>query len=361
VIPFVDLAREYRQLRAEIDGALDRVLESGHFVLDTEVEAFEEEFAGALGCASAVGVNSGTDALTIALDAVGVGAGGEVVTVSHSFVSTATAIVNNGASPVFVDIDPDTYCMDTARLEAAVTEDTAAIVPVHLYGHPVEMEPVVAVARAHDVPVVEDACQAHLARCGDRAVGTIGAVGCFSFYPTKNLGAYGDGGAIVTDDPDIAAHARAARNVGRPGEHRDLVGMNSRLDELQAAILREKLPYVEEWNERRREIAARYTDALADTGLVLPDERDDVTHAYHLYVVRTGNRRAFRDHLESGGVRTLVHYPVPIHRQSAYRAFSNRPLPVTERVTDEIVSLPIHPWLHDEEVTAVIEAVRSFA
>ncbi len=361
MIPFVDLSREYETIQDEIDDAVSRVLESGYFVLGEEVETFEREFADYVGAERGVGVNSGTDALALALDALGVGPGDEVITVSHTFVATANAIVENGATPVFVDVDPETYCMDTTQLEAAITEDTAAIVPVHLYGHPVDMDSVMQVADRHDLAVVEDACQAHGAEYRGRQVGTFGDAACFSFYPVKNLGAYGDGGIVVTDDDEIADFVEVARNVGQTEKyHHEMVGANSRLDEIQAAILRAKLPYLDEWNERRREIAAAYDEAFTDSNLVTPESADYATHVYHLYVVRHERREAFRDHLDDAGVQTLVHYPVPVHEQSAYDYLDAGPYPVTERVTDRIVSLPMFPWMQEAEVAEVINRVQSF-
>lgn len=361
MIPFVDLSREYESLKSEIDSAINRVLETGYFVLGDEVEAFEKEFANWVGAEYGVGVNSGTDALSLALDAVGVEPGDEVITVSHSFISTANAIVDNGATPVFVDIDPESYCMDVDKLEDTVTEDTAAIVPVHLYGHPVEMETVMDVADRHNLAVVEDACQAHGATYHDQPVGTFGDAACFSFYPVKNLGAYGDGGAAVTNNPEIAEHIATARDVGQSEKyHHEMVGMNSRLDEIQAAILREKLPYMDEWNERRRKIATRYTQSLSNTNVVTPNVADEVSHVFHLYVVRSQQRDRLRKHLEDAGVQTLVHYPIPIHDQTPYQHLNAGQLHITDRVTDEIVSLPSFPWMSDTEVDETIAAVKSF-
>lgn len=361
MIPFIDLSREYETLQDEIDDAISRVLESGYFVLGDEVEAFEQEFADYVGVEHGVGVNSGTDALKFALDALGVGPGDEVVTVSHTFVATADAIVENGATPVFVDVDPKTYCMDTDQLKAAVTDDTAAIVPVHLYGQPVDMDTVLEVAERHDLAVVEDACQAHGAEYRGQRVGTFGDAACFSFYPVKNLGAYGDGGIVVTDDETVANHVEIARNVGQTEKyHHEMVGANSRLDELQAAILRAKLPHLDEWNERRREIAATYAGAFVDTTLVTPETAGHATHVYHLYVVRHERRDTLRDHLHDAGVQTLVHYPTPVHEQPSYRHLDAGPFPVTERVTDEILSLPMFPWMSKKEVAKVVDAVGSF-
>lgn len=360
-IPFIDLSPEYSYLRDDIQGAVNRVLESGHFVLSDEVDAFEEEFASYLNVSEVVGLNSGSDALELALDAVGVESGDEVIIPSHTFISTANAIVANGAEPVFVDIDERTYCMDTDQLEAAVTPDTAAIVPVHLYGQPVEMDTIMDVAVRYDLAVVEDACQAHGARYRGTKVGTIGDIGCFSFYPVKNLGAYGDGGALITDDSVIAERVRTARNVGQSKKYyHEMIGQNSRLDELQAAILREKLPHLEKWNDRRRELAALYREELAETDLDPPKVRGYVTHAFHLYVVQHEQRDALRAYLEDVGVQTLIHYPIPVHRQPPYRDRTDTSLPVTERVTDKIISLPLHPWMRDVEVIEVAKKISGF-
>ncbi len=361
-VSFVDLTREYEQIESEIDGALEDVLHSGRFIQGDHVEAFEEEFAAFVDTEYGVGVNSGSDALTLALRALGVGPGDEVITVSHTFVSTANAAVKNNARPVFVDVDPKTLCMDVDALEDAVTEETAAIVPVHLYGQPVEMEPIVELAEEYGLAVVEDASQAHGATYDGKPVGSFGDVGCFSLYPTKNLGAYGDAGVLVTDDVDVAAELRSLRDYGRTDKYQyERVENHSRLDEMQAAILREKLRYLDEWNARRRTAASEYRDLLADTRAEPLGIQEGVEHVYHLFVVRHPDRDGLRRHLEANGIDAIIHYPIPVHEQPAYADHESRhDLAVTERATDQILSLPIHPWITNEELEAVTAAVQAF-
>ena len=358
-VPFCDLKREYAALESEIDRAIKRVLKSGRYVQGDEVEGFEREFSRYAGTKYCIGVNSGTDALLITVGALGIGPGDEVITVSHTFISTADAIVHWGATPVFVDIDETTYCMDATDAEHAITDRTKAIIPVHLYGHPADMDPIIEMAERHGLSVIEDACQAHGAEYSGTKVGTIGDAGCFSFYPAKNLGAYGDAGVIVTDNGDIAGKARALRNYGqyRRYEH-DIIGFNSRMDEVQAAILGVKLGYLDEWNARRRSLAAVYLDKLADTGLLLPHEKTYAKHVYHLFAVRHSDRTSITGHLRDSGIQTLIHYPVPIHMQKPYVGAASRTLPRTERVCDEVFSLPMNPWVKDEEIEFVIDELR---
>jgi dTDP-4-amino-4,6-dideoxygalactose transaminase len=269
--------------------------------------------------------------------------------------------MRNGATPVFVDIDLDTFCVDPATVEERITERTKAIMPVHLYGQPAEMDALLEIARRHDLFVIEDSCQAHGAEYRGQRIGGLGHVSCFSFYPTKNLGAYGDGGMVTTDDETLAEKLRLLRNYGQPRKyHHELVGINSRLDEIQAAILRVKLRYLDEWNERRRQSAALYRELLRDADIVLPVERPHVRHVYHLYVVRSRHRDALQRRLSQGGVQTQIHYPIPVHRQLAYAAVaSDVDLPVTERVCGEVLSLPMHPWLDREEVRQVADIITS--
>lgn len=362
-VPYVDLAAGYRSLKSELDEAVARVLASGAYVLGENVQAFEAEFAHWLGVAEVATVGSGTDALCLTLQALGVGAGDEVITVSHTAVNTALAISKAGATPVLVDVELDTYCLDTAALEAAATERTRAVMPVHLYGHPVDMSSVMEFADTRGLPVIEDCAQAHGASWQGRRVGTIGVAGCFSFYPTKNLGACGDGGAVATDKADLAARIRALGNCGQ-SEKRYLnvyKGEVSRLDEVQAAILRVRLKALDHWTERRREVAAFYVRALADSGLVLPVEREGARHVYHLYVVRSKARDRLREHLAAEGVQSLVHYPTPVHLQPAYADLRTKPLPVTEKVVGEILSLPIFPEITEGQLQKVASAVGSFA
>jgi len=362
-VKFGDLAREYRSIRSEIEAAIAGVLSRGWFVLGPEVEAFEREFAAYLGATYCVGVASGTEALALALMACGVGCGDEVITVAHTAVPTVSAISLVGGLPVFVDILPETCLMDVRCVEVAITPRTRAIVPVHLYGQCVDMAALLEVAGRHAIPVVEDAAQAHGAIDRGRKAGTIGLMGCFSFYPSKNLGCYGDGGAVVTSDPELYEKLTMLRNYGQSDRyHHKIKGLNSRLDELQAAILLVKLRYLDEWNRRRCSIAQKYDHGLQGLPLVTPVEAEGRHHIYHLYVIQTPHRNALHRFLHEQGIQTLVHYPVPVHRQEAYAelGYAHGSLPVTERLADEVLSLPVYPQLGDDEVHAVIEAVRRF-
>jgi dTDP-3-amino-3,4,6-trideoxy-alpha-D-glucose transaminase len=381
-LPFNDLRAEYLAAKHAIDAAVARVLDSGWYILGKEVAQFEEEFAAYLNDdwqtttrtavpvqsqtpkskVTCVAVNSGTDALHLALRACDVGPGDEVITVSHTAVATAAAIRLTGATPVFVDIDPATYTMDPAALAAAITERTKAIVPVHLYGHPAAMGEILALARQHGVRVIEDCAQAHGARYQGERVGTLGDLGCFSFYPTKNLGALGDGGAVVGRDPALIDRVRRLREYGWTPQARYISqeeGLNSRLDELQAAILRVKLHYLEMWNDRRRKLAAHYRAGLPAT-LTLPTEQPGCYHVYHLYVVRTPARDDFRQRLQAAGISTAIHYPAPVHQQPAYaHAPLRHPLPNTEAVAAQIVSLPLHPHLTKAEIEHIIDVANA--
>lgn len=360
VITFVDLSGEYAQISQEVTQAVQRVLTKGSFVLGAEVEKFEEEFSKYAGAKYGIGVNSGSDALFLGLKALGIGEGDEVITVSHTFISTADAIIRNGAKPVFVDIDPDTYCIDVSRIEERITSRTKAILPVHLYGHPADIEPVTELARNYHLFVVEDACQAHGAEYRGRRVGGIGDLGCFSFYPIKNLGAYGDGGMIVTDDQELAGKLRMLRNYGQPQKyHHDFVGVNSRLDEIQASILSVKLTYLDKWNDKRRRVAKLYDELLGDSHVIKPVEKEYARHVYHLYVIRCKERDRLQQNLSANGIQTLIHYPIPVHRQKAYQGLAaDTDMPVTERICQEILSLPMHPFLGEDEVQAVAQCAR---
>ncbi|MEN6428675.1 MAG: DegT/DnrJ/EryC1/StrS family aminotransferase [Phycisphaerales bacterium] len=364
MIEFVCLKREQEAIADEIREAIERVLRRGWFILGEESEGFEAEFAQYIGAKFAVGLNSGSDAILLALRALGIGDGDEVITPSHTFISTVDGIVRNGAKPVFVDIDPRTFCLDATRIEERITERTKAIMPVHLYGQPADMESIMAIAERHRLFVVEDSCQAHGALYKGRKVGGIGHVGCFSFYPTKNLGACGDGGMVTTNDEEIAKRLRLLRNYGQPRKyHHVLVGINSRLDEMQAAILRVKLRYLDEWNERRRKSASLYDELLSDAGVGTPVELPHVRHVYHLYVIRAKDRDALERRLSQNGVQSQIHYPIPVHRQEAYtRIASGVELPATDQACGEILSLPMHPWLNPEDVrrvAAIIAANRA--
>jgi dTDP-4-amino-4,6-dideoxygalactose transaminase len=363
LIPQADPRRNYISHRGEIDAAIGLVLEHGRYVLGENVAAFEEEFAAWLGARSAVGVASGTDAVRLALAACDIGAGDEVITVSHTAIATVAAIELTGAAPVLVDVDQQTLTIDSARIEEAIGPRSRAIVAVHLYGHPAAMDEILGVADRHGLTVVEDCAQAHGSKWRGRGVGTLGAVAAFSFYPTKNLGGFGDGGMVVTNDPDIAARVRRLREYGW-NEQRSSVepGVNSRLDEMQAAVLRVKLGHLERENDLRRGIAARYAEGLASaSALELPREAPGARHVYHLYVVRTPQRDALASHLRSRGIGTAVHYPVPVHLQPAYCGrLRTGPLPVTERAGREVLSLPMFAELTASEVEAVINGVLAF-
>jgi len=361
-IPQADPRRSYIAHRGEIDRAIALVLGNGRYVLGEEVAAFEEEFAAWLGARFAVGVASGTDAVRLALAACGIGAGDEVITVSHTAIATVAAIELLGATPVLVDVDEQTLTIDPARIEEAIGPRSRAIVTVHLYGHPAAMDGILAVAVRHGLTVVEDCAQAHGSKWHGRRVGTIGAAAAFSFYPTKNLGALGDGGMVVTNDPDVAARVRRLREYGW-NEQRSSVepGMNSRLDEIQAAVLRVKLGHLDRENDLRRGIAARYAEGLASAALELPSEASQARHVYHLYVVRTSRRDALAGHLRSRGIGTAIHYPLPVHLQPAYGSrLRTGPLPVTERAGREVLSLPMFAELTSPEVEAVIDGVLMF-
>lgn len=350
---------QYAAHRDEIRAAIDRVLDGGRYILGPEVEAFESEFAAYCQSGYAIGVGSGTDALHLALAALGVGAGDEVITTAHSAVATAVGIRLCGAMPVFADIDPDTYTLDPADVERVVTSRTKAIVPVHLYGQTADLDALGAIAGKHGIPVVEDCAQAHGATIRGRRVGSFGAIAAFSFYPTKNLGAIGDGGAVVTADAQLAGRVRLLREYGWAERYvSHIEGANSRLDELQAAILRVKLGHLDAGNERRRFLARQYDEGLRDSGLRLPVSRDRAGHVFHLYVVSSERRDALQSHLRARGIGALVHYPVPIHLQPAYRSMAPRPLPHTERAAARVLSLPMYPELTDEDQRTVIDAVR---
>jgi dTDP-4-amino-4,6-dideoxygalactose transaminase len=365
-VPFVDLKANYERISDSIDTGIQSVIDDTAFIKGDQLTQFESEFADYLGLEHGIGVASGTDALYLALEAVGVEPGDEVVTVSHTFVSSVDGIVRHGARPRFVDIDPDTYLVDTDELSAAVTEDTAAILPVHLYGQAVDMDPVLSVANDYGVPIIEDSCQAHGAEYKGRRVGTFGDVTCFSFYPSKNLGAFGDGGFVATDDPQLAEEVRSLREYGSSEKYvHEKFGYNSRLDAIQASVLRSKLPHLDKWSAERREAASWYNTKLRDVPVVTPQVRDDAKHVYHLYVVRTDSeseREELRDFLDERGVSTGIHYPIPVHKQKSYQSleYEFAPLPETEDAARQIVSLPIYPEITEEEVDYVVDCIREF-
>ena len=358
MIPFVNLKNEYESIQNELDQAVNETLKSGNFVLGEEVKKFEEDFSNYIGSKYSVGVNSGSDALFFAVKALGIGKDDEVITVSHTFISTVDAIVKNGAKPVFVDIDPGTYCIDASKIEDKITEKTKAILPVHLYGHPADMGHIQEIAREYGLFLIEDGCQAHGAEYNGKKVGSIGDIGCFSFYPTKNLGAWGDGGITVTDNEEIKEKLRLLRNYGQSEKnYHDYVGYNSRLDEIQAAVLRVKLKHIDYWNERRRKVAMSYNELLED--VVKPLEMNYAKHVYHLYVVRHRQRDKIRQHLLYNKIQSQIHYPCPVHNQKAYfnHGYSLK-LPITEKITGEILSLPMHPWLQEIDIERICNCIK---
>ncbi len=362
-VPFGNLKAHYQAYKKELDGAVQRVLESGHFILGPELDRFEGDFAEFLCSEHVVGCASGTEAIYLALAAASVKDGDEVLVVAHTAVPTISAISMTEATPVFVDIDDQTCLMDTRQLESKITDKTKAIVPVHLYGQMVDMEPVLKTAAKHKLCVVEDVAQATGATYNGALAGTLGDFGTFSFYPSKNLGAFGDGGAVCTKSKDNFDRLLMLRNYGQSKRyHHDIVGINSRLDEIQAAILSAQLPFVSEWNDRRFDIAARYNNGLNDI-VQIPNVRKRNEHVYHLYVIQANERDTLQAYLTEKGIQTLIHYPIPAHLQKAYQYLGYKPgdLPVTERVTSRILSLPMFPELTNEQVDQVIEAIRSFS
>lgn len=362
-VPAVDLAAQYRMLKREIDGAILDVLASGHYVQGDAVEAFEREFAAFSGARYGVGVNSGTSALHLALLAAGVGPGDEVITVPLTFVATVAAIGYTGARPVLVDIEPRSFTMDPAQLEPAIGPRTKAIVPVHLYGQPAEMDAITAIARRHGLVVVEDAAQAHGALFRGRRAGSIGDLACFSFYPSKNLGACGEAGMVLTGSVGYAETLRALRDHGQDRKyHHVRRGFNYRLDALQAAILRVKLRRLGAWTESRRAHARRYDELLRGAAVETPRERPEVRHVYHQYVVRSGRRDDLQAHLAAAGIQTGIHYPVPVHLQEGFRDLGYGPgdFPVAEACTRSVLSLPIYPELTRTQVEEVAAAVCAF-
>jgi dTDP-3-amino-3,4,6-trideoxy-alpha-D-glucose transaminase len=362
-VPFLDLRALHAELQDELDAAARRVLRSERVLLGPELDAFEQGWAAYVGAGSAVGVGSGLDALSLGLRALDVGPGDEVVVPAHTFIATWLAVVHVGATPVPVDVSPTTGEWEPEAVAAAITSRTRVLMPVHLYGHPVDLDPLLALAGRHGLAVLDDAAQAHGARYRGRPVGGLTHLTAWSFYPGKNLGALGDGGALTTSDAGLDRRLRSLRNYGSTEKYvHDEIGWNSRLDELQAAMLAVKLRRLEEFNARRSRVAARYADALAGPDLVLPQDPGEATPAWHLYVVRTPHRDALRAHLTAAGIETGVHYPVPPHQQPAFAgtALAGLSLPVAERLADEVLSLPMGPHLTAADQDRAIDAVRSF-
>lgn len=362
-VPFVDLQIQYQSLRQEILEAVDRVFAQSAFILGDDVAQFEKDFASFCGCREAVGVATGCDALLWALKACGVGAGDEVITAANSYIATALAITAAGAKPVLVDCLPDSYEIDPAAVRAALTSRTKAVIPVHLYGQSADMDPILELAAAKGLIVIEDAAQAHGATYKGKSCGTFGQAGCFSFYPGKNLGAYGDGGAVVTDHPELAHQVRMLRNYGQSKKyHHEVAGWNSRLDTVQAAILRIKLRHLADWNEARRRHAASYAERLQGLPLQLSREMPGNRHIYHLYVVQVDERDRFMDYMAARGISCGIHYPIPIHLQAAYRDLGYRPgsMPVTESIAPRLVSLPMFPEMTLDQIDYTCETIRGF-
>ena len=363
VVPFVDLKAQYHTIRDEVRAEVDTVFESTQFILGDRVGEFEREFANYLGVKHAIGVGSGLDALRLALEAAGVGSGDEVIIPANTFIATALAVSGTGAKPVLVDCKEDTYQIDPSLIEQAITPRTKVIMPVHLYGQAADMSAIMEIAQSHQLEVIEDAAQAHGTRFMDQSCGSYGLAGCFSFYPGKNLGAYGDGGAIVTNSDEFAKKVNSLRNYGQKQKYVHVEkGTNSRLDTVQAAILKIKLRHLDDWNAERRNHAALYSDSLANHDLIVPALDPRSTHIFHLYVVRTRQREALQKHLADRGIQTGIHYPIPIHLQEAYAdlGFGKGAFPVTEKLADEIVSLPMYPELTQQQIEFVLEGISSF-
>lgn len=364
MIPFLDLGAAYRELKPEIEAAVARVLESGWYILGPEVEAFEAEWAAYCGARHSVGLANGLDALTLSLRALDIGPGDEVIVPSNTYIATWLAVSSVGATPIPVEPDPTTHNIDTALIEAAITPRTRAILPVHLYGQPADLDPILEIARRHGLRVIEDAAQAHGARYKGQRIGAHGDVVCWSFYPGKNLGALGDAGAITTNDASLAERIALLRNYGSKQKYvNEEAGVNSRLDPIQAAILRVKLTALDEWTERRRVLAAAYDAGLKGTGMILPNVPDWAEPVWHLYVVRTAEREALQAKLTEAGIGTLIHYPIPPHMQAAYAGLEIAPgaLPMARDMAGEVLSLPIGPHLDIEALRRVVETLRGHA
>ena len=362
-VPFVDLQGQYQLLRQEVLAAVDNVFSQSSFILGDDVAQFEKEFAAFCGARESVGVATGCDALLWALKACGIGEGDEVITAANSYIATALAITASGARPVLVDCLADSYCLDPAAVRPAITPRTKALIPVHLYGQAADMDALLSLAREFGLDVIEDAAQAHGATFRGKACGTFGRAGCFSFYPGKNLGAYGDGGAVTTDDPKIAQHLRMLRNYGQSKKYyHDITGWNSRLDTVQAAILRIKLRHLAAWNDARRRHAVAYGEQLKSTPLILPKEMPGNRHIYHLYVVHVHGRKRFMEYLSGQGIGCGIHYPVPIHLQAAYRdlGYSSGSMPITERLAPTLVSLPMFPEMTTGQLDYTCERIRAY-
>jgi len=358
----LDLVKQYNELRPEMDEAIQRVLDSGYFIMGPELKAFEKEVAEYMEVGHAVGCASGTDALQVALMALYIGPGDEVITTPFTFVATVEVIALLGAEPVYVDIDPVSYTIDPAKIEEAITDKTRAIIPVHLYGQSAVMEEINHIADTHGIPVIEDTAQAIGAKRNGAFVGTTGTVGCISFFPSKNLGAYGDAGMMVTNDAALAEKLRMITKHGSKVKYQhELLGVNSRLDALQAAILRVKLPHLDTWNSKRAEIAERYKQGIIAKEVTLPTTLDGNTHIYHQFSIQVPERDDFQAYLKDREIPTAIHYPIPLHRQPAFQKIGRNPgVPIAEEVADHIISLPIYPEMPEEDQQLVIDSINSY-
>jgi dTDP-4-amino-4,6-dideoxygalactose transaminase len=362
MIPFLDLKEQYQRIKPEIDAAIAQVIDSTHFVLGPQVAAFEERFAAYCEVKHCTAVNSGTSALHLAMLAAGIGADDEVITVSMTFVATAAAILYCGAKPVFVDVDPDTWTMDPKLIEAAITPRTKAILPVHLHGLAADMDPIIEIARRHGLVVIEDAAQSHGAQYKGRRAGSVGDVGCFSFYPGKNLGAYGEGGAVVTNNPELARRVALLRDWGQESKYNHVLpGYNYRMDGIQGAVLNVKIEHIEAWTEARRGVASHYDRLLAQNGYKRPTAPLNCRHVYHVYAIELGHRDDVQKALHSASIQTGIHYPVPVHLQKAYSDLRYKPgdLPVTEALAKRFLSLPIYAELRPEQVAEVVQVLEN--
>ena len=360
-VPWVNLTIQHQNIRNEINSAIQGVLDRGDFILGQDVHKLEEEFAAYCGAKYAIGVDNGLSALKLSLFAMGVGQGDEVIVPAHTFTATAAAVTFTGATPIFVDIDSETLNIDPDAIEEAITPNTKAILPVHLYGLPVNMDAILEIAEKHNLKVVEDACQAHGAKYKDQRTGSLGHAAGFSFYPTKNLGGCGDGGIVTTNDAQVAETIRALRNCGQTAKNvHELEPFNHRLDSIQAAILRVKLRYLDEWIDSRRSLASHYNKLLNNAGILLPIEPPDYQHVYHLYVIRSQNRDALQVQLNENGIGTAVHYPNPVHLQPFFSNGRNRhgEFPIAEKACNEILSLPMFPELTEEQVKLVASEIN---
>lgn len=358
------LKKQYEEIKDELKGPMENVMQSGSFILGEDVGLFEKEFSAYCGVKYGIGVNSGTDALFLACLSCGIGKGDEVITPAYTYIATSLGISMTGAKPVFVDTEEKTYCIDVAKIEKAITKKTKAILLVHLYGHPADMDPIIEIAKKHKLKVIEDCAQAHGALYKNKKVGSFGDAACFSFYPTKNLGAFGDGGMVITNSEETRDRMLLLRDYGRKGRYEHIIkGYNSRLDTLQAAILRVKLKYLDKWNEARRKNASLYTKLFkaAKTSIILPYEAPCAKHVYHLYAVRVKSRKEVMEKLAENGIRTLIHYPIPVHLQECYKdlGYKKGDFPVAEKCCEGIMSLPMYPELAEEEIRHVAGSIKT--